>query len=194
MTGEDKNNDESKTRKNKKIVDVLMDDGEWSRKKKFFRKKKKEQKPQTQPQKETSSEYNGRSPEEELEVRSEAEVEAEEKMRVTDSENSGAYLSEIERNVLREILMGASSVNEIIRSTSYPEVIVKGAIERLISKDFIDRDLNPTEKVRGVSLKKGRAFTVGRKKRYRLDMIDVAIIVAILLFLLSLVYYMGFLG
>lgn len=193
MTGEDKNKDESKkTRKDKKIVDVLMDDGEWSWKKKFFRKKKKEQKPETQPQKEPKPEYEDRSPEEELEVRSEAEVE--EKMRIPDSENSGAYLSEIERNVLREILMGASSVNEIIRSTSYPEVIVKGAIERLISKDFIDRDLNPTEKVRGVSLKKGRAFTVGRKKRYRLDMIDVAIIVAILLFLLSLVYYMGFLG
>ncbi|MFP3946901.1 MAG: hypothetical protein ACLFVI_08365, partial [Archaeoglobaceae archaeon] len=116
------------------------------------------------------------------------------KMRVPDSERSGTYLSEIERNVLRDIVMGASTVSDIVRTTSYPEVIVKGAIERLISKDFIDREMNPTEKVREVSLKKGKAFTVGRKRRYRLEFIDVAIIAAIILFLISLLYYMGLLG
>lgn len=250
MKDEDKTNDESKrTRKDKKIIDVLMDDGEWSKRKKF-RKKKKEQepehqpkpkpepepedktepKPETEPEKEAkpepesqpedkngpekpekperpepdplqpqrepssaSEDKTGGGEEEQPEVKPEAK--SEEKMRVPESEKSAAYLSEIERNVLRAIVMGDSNVNDIIRSTNYPEVIVKGAIERLVSKDFIDRNLNPTEKIRDASLKRqGPGFTVGRKRRYRLGIIDVAIIVAVILFLVSLLYYMGLLG
>ncbi len=220
MTEEEKAKDNTKDRKekNKKIIDVLMDDGEW-RKRTKLKKDKKEQKPQTEPESETEpvteSKYEpepepqpdpepqkvdrsdgednfGEEPQ--PEIKAEA-VGPEEKMRVPDSERSGAYLSEIERNVLRAIVMGDSSVSDLIRSTNYPEVIVKGAIERLVSKDFIDRNLNPTEKIRGISLKKqGTGFTVGRKRKYRLEFIDVAIIVAIILFVVSLFYYIGLFG
>ncbi|MFO7967787.1 MAG: hypothetical protein R6U44_09345 [Archaeoglobaceae archaeon] len=217
MTDEEKTNNSKGNRKEKKkkIIDVLMNDGEW-RKRTKFKKKKKEQKPepapeqqpaepqpQAQPEHERGPETQPeRGPDVEDSSREEAQpevssgsAEPEKKMRIPDSERNRFYLSEIEKNVLRAIVMGDSSVNDIIRSTYYPEVIVKGAIERLVSKDFIDRDLNPTEKIRGVSLKKrGPGFTLGRKRRYRLEIMDVAIIAAIILFLVSLFYYVGVLG
>lgn len=227
MSEDDKTRDENKKpRKDKKIIDVLMDDDEWNLRKKIGKKKKGKEEhgkeprheqeqttPHPEPEKfeietERGADKSGEAEDvgewgkEQPETKTvssdtefgEAEPEkTEDKMGIPQSEST-AYMSEIERNVLRAIIVGASSVNDIIRATSYPEVIVKGAIERLVSKDFIDRNLNPTEKIRSVSLKDQGGFAPTRKRKYQFQAIDIAIIVAIILFVIALLFYTGFLS
>jgi|Deesub1362B_J571_1020462.scaffolds.fasta_scaffold00681_4 hypothetical protein len=103
------------------------------------------------------------------------------------------YLSEIEKSVLRVIIIGASNLNDIIRITHYPEVIVGGAVRRLISKGYIDENFNPTEKARFVSFK-SQVSMKGYRRGHKFAVIDIAIIIALLLFLISVFYYTGLIG
>lgn len=100
------------------------------------------------------------------------------------------YLSDIERTILRVIILGATSFNEIIRLTGYPRLIVNSGVERLLSKGFIDRGLNPTEKSKNVQFKKPLNFK-GYSEGYKLNLFDATIFIVAVIFLLSVMYYMG---
>jgi len=100
------------------------------------------------------------------------------------------YLSDIEKNILRVIIMGATSFNEIIRLTGYPRLIVNSGVERLLSKGFIDRGLNPTEKSKYIQFRKPLNFK-GYSEGYKLNLLDAVIFVVAVIFLLSIMYYMG---
>ncbi|HID43734.1 MAG TPA: hypothetical protein EYP30_08200 [Archaeoglobaceae archaeon] len=107
------------------------------------------------------------------------------------TEKGEEYLSEIERNVLKVLIMGAKNFHDIFRLTGYPEVIINGAIRRLISKGYVDEDLNPTEKAKYVSFKESVKI-VGYRKR--VSLIDVGIIIALILLLISILFYAGILS
>jgi hypothetical protein len=108
------------------------------------------------------------------------------------TEEGEEYLSEIERNVLKVLIMGGKSFHDIFRMTGYPEVIINGAIRRLISKGYVDEDLNPTEKAKYVSFKK--SVKIEGYRRRRISLLDAGIIIAIILFLLSILFYTGILS
>lgn len=105
------------------------------------------------------------------------------------TEEREEYLSEIERNVLKVLMMGGKNFHDIFRMTGYPEVIINGAIRRLISKGYVDEDLNPTEKAKYVSFKK--SVKIEGLRRRRISLLDAGIIIAIILFLLSILFYTG---
>jgi len=113
-----------------------------------------------------------------------------EEFRIEKESEREEYLSEIERNVLNVLMMGGKTFHDIFRITGYPEVIINGAIRRLISKGYIDEDLNPTEKAKYVSFKKSLKIEYRRR---RIGLLDAGIIIALILFILSVLFYTGML-
>ncbi len=83
--------------------------------------------------------------------------------------------SEVEKEVLKNIALN-EKVKRISRSTGYPEVVVRKAIERLIDEGYLTEDLRLRSE-----------FIYRRSKR--IAMIDVGIFISAILLLLSILYY-----
>ena len=66
--------------------------------------------------------------------------------------------------------------------TGYPEIVVSKAVERLIDKGYLDYELNV---VRDIPKRRTKSAPTGR-----LLIIDVAIAIAALIFIITLVYYL----
>jgi hypothetical protein len=115
------------------------------------------------------------------------------KIAKVEEEKKEVYLSEIEKNVLRVIIMGVKGSTDIIRFTAYPGIIVRGAIERLISKGYIDDKLNPTEKAKTVKFKRPVKIK-GYSRDYKVVALDLAILITSFVFLVAVIYYLGLIG
>jgi hypothetical protein len=90
-------------------------------------------------------------------------------------------LSEVELNVIR-CLKETRNIRTISKMTGYPEIVVSKAVERLIDKGYLDYELNV---VRDIPKRRTKSAPTGR-----LLIIDVAIAIAALIFIITLVYYL----
>ncbi|RLI89696.1 MAG: hypothetical protein DRO98_00495 [Archaeoglobales archaeon] len=154
----------------KKIIDVLMDDD-------TFIVKKREEEKKTR---------KGVEKREETEKEETSEV----KKRVERVEKV-SMLSEIERSVLRSVVFESKEPRVIARLTGYPEVVVKKALERLIDKGYLSEELEPTEKVSEVRWLRATKVSVKYGRSTRMVALDIAIVIAAIIFLLSIIYYLG---
>mgnify|MGYP000044060880 CR=1 FL=1 len=155
----------------KKIIDVLMDDDT------FIVKKREEEEKKTR---------KGVEKREETEKEETSEV----KKRVERVEKV-SMLSEIERSVLRSVVFESKEPRVIARLTGYPEVVVKKALERLIDKGYLSEELEPTEKVSEVRWLRATKVSVKYGRSTRMVALDIAIVIAAIIFLLSIIYYLG---
>ncbi len=149
----------------KKIVDVLMDDDT------FIVKKRGE-------------ESTNRSGEEKDEIEGQKEV------KKTEKPVKSTLLPEIDRAVLRSVIFETKEPRIIARTTGYPEIVVKKALERLIERGYLTEELEPTEKVSEVRWLKPVKVSIKYGKSRRVAIIDVAIIITVFLFLFSLLHYL----
>jgi len=96
------------------------------------------------------------------------------------------YLSDVEVNVIRALVKYGPDVRRIARVTGYPDFVVTKAIERLMSKGYIDEDLNVSEKA---------AYLVSMEEKGRnliARILDICIIVAGIILVISTLSYFGF--
>lgn len=100
-------------------------------------------------------------------------------------------LSEIERNVLRAIILESKDPKVISRAMGYPEIVIKRAIEKLISKGYLDEELNPNEKVNKIRWAI-KPIRYGRDTRVMV--VDIAILITTIVLICSLLYHLGFIG
>jgi len=168
----------------KKIIDVLMDDDT------FVAKKGKEKEKESTSQK---HEYEGNTGKEKDEKGKPVnKIIGQKETKKTWVRN--IVLPEIERCVLRSVVFEAKEPRTIARTTGYPEIVVKKALERLIEKGYLTEELEPTEKVSEVRWLKPVKVSIKYGKSTRIAVIDVAIAVAAIIFILSLAYYLGLFG
>jgi len=93
---------------------------------------------------------------------------------------SRRQISDVELNVLR-CLKETKNVRVVSKMTGYPEIVVSKAIERLIEKGYIDFELNV---IRDIPRRRTKPYSRGK-----LLIIDIAIAVAALIFIIALAYY-----
>ncbi|AEA47844.1 hypothetical protein [Archaeoglobus veneficus] len=182
----------------KKIIDVLMDDDTF-----IIKKNRVETSGSAEESRQGSVESERRVEKREEKEEKVEKVEKGKEERVDKKDVKAEYkgepeikgkdvfLSEIERSVLRSVVFEAKEPRMIARLTGYPEVVVRKALERLIEKGYLTEELEPTEKVSEVRWLRPVKVSVKYGRSTKLVAMDVAIVVAALIFLLSLLYYLG---
>ncbi len=104
------------------------------------------------------------------------------KKEIKNKKKSVEYITEVERAILL-CLKDTKNVRLISKMTGYPEVVITKAIERLIEKGYVDDQLNIL-----VDINKRRK-KLENKRSNKLLAIDIAIAIAVLVFIVALVYY-----
>ncbi len=96
------------------------------------------------------------------------------------------YLSDVEINVIRAIAKYGPDLKRVARATGYPDIVVTKAVERLISKGYLDESLNISEKA---------AYLVNIPERSTgviVRILDIGIIIAGIVLVISTLHYFGF--
>ncbi len=95
------------------------------------------------------------------------------------------YLSDIEINVLKAVMRFGGNVKRISKATGYPGIVISKAIEKLVEKGYLDENLNVAEKAIPIASVPEEEYSIGIK------IIDIAIILTAIVFIVSTLIYLG---
>lgn len=104
-------------------------------------------------------------------------------------------LSTLDRSVLKAVMVGNRTIKKISGVTGIPNFVTERSIERLIEYEYIDMDLQPTDKafreIKLLNREHGFAFFgEDLRKIFRL-IIDVATAVGAIILISVMLYYIG---
>jgi len=100
--------------------------------------------------------------------------------------------------VLKVIMLGEKKTTRIARKCSISEVLAEKIVERLVDKGYVDYELRPMEKayreLKWIDRKHGFGYYGEDIKKIVMMIADVAIVVAAIVFIGSLLYFFGVIG
>lgn len=104
-------------------------------------------------------------------------------------------LSELDRSVLKAIMLGNKTISRISMATGIPNFVTERSIERLIEDEYIDIELQPSDKAfqetKWLDRKHGFAFYgLDLRKMVKL-IIDLATAIGVIILLGIISYYSG---
>ncbi len=95
------------------------------------------------------------------------------------------YLSDVEINVLKAVMRFGGNVRRISKVTGYPDIVISKAIEKLVEKGYLDENLNVAEKAIPIASVPDEEKSIGVK------IVDIAIIITAIVFVVSTLIYLG---
>jgi hypothetical protein len=105
-------------------------------------------------------------------------------------------LSELDRSVLKAIMLGKKDVRKISGASGIPPILAEEIVERLIERNYINLDLEPTEKAyreaKWLDRKHGFSFHGEDVKKIAMLIIDLAVLIAVIIFISAIFYFFGF--
>jgi|Deesub1362B_J571_1020462.scaffolds.fasta_scaffold00681_7 hypothetical protein len=105
-------------------------------------------------------------------------------------------LSELDESVLKAIMLGNRDVEKISKLSGIPPFITEKIIERLLEREYIDLDLEPTEKAyretKWLDIKHGPSFHGEDVKKIITLVVDLSIAIGLIIFFIAILYFFGF--
>jgi len=107
-------------------------------------------------------------------------------------------LSEMEEIVLKAVMLGEKRVDKIAKKCGISEILAEKIAERLIEKGYLDYELKPLERaymeLKWMDRKHAPSY-YGEDVRKLITLVaDLAVVIAVIVFIGSLLYFFGIIG
>ncbi len=107
-------------------------------------------------------------------------------------------LSEMEELVLKVIMLGEKRTSRIAKKCNISEFLAEKIVERLIDKGYINYELEPLEKAyrefKWIDRRHGFGYYGEDIRKIIIMVADVAVVIAAIIFIGSLLYFLGITG
>ncbi|MFO7967790.1 MAG: hypothetical protein R6U44_09360 [Archaeoglobaceae archaeon] len=104
-------------------------------------------------------------------------------------------LSTLDRSVLKAVIVGNRTTKKISGATGIPDFVAERSIERLIQYEYIDMDLQPTDKafreIKLLNREHGFSFFGEDLKKIGRLIIDLGTAVGVIILISFILYYLG---
>lgn len=104
-------------------------------------------------------------------------------------------LSTLDKSVLKAVMLGNRTIKQVSGITGIPDFVAERSIERLIEYDYIDMDLQPTDKAfretKFLNRKHGFAFFGEDLRKIARLILDVATALIAIILIGIMLYYLG---
>ncbi|HID43390.1 MAG TPA: hypothetical protein EYP30_06415 [Archaeoglobaceae archaeon] len=107
-------------------------------------------------------------------------------------------LSELDESVLKAVMLGNKSIWKISKASGIPPLLAEKIVERLIERNYVNMDFEPTEKayreIKWLDRKHGFSFYGEDVRKIIILIVDLAITIGVIVLLSTLLYFLGFGG
>lgn len=104
-------------------------------------------------------------------------------------------LSTLDKSVLKAVMLGNRTIKQVSGVTGIPDFVTERSVERLIEYDYIDMDLQPTDKAfretKLLNRKHGFAFFGEDLRKIARLILDVATALIAIILIGIMLYYLG---